>query len=480
MFTLLVQLLEGIFNLIFELLSLVFKSFSKKKGYHDDFASESVLLSRWNKGFCLTGRKNISVKDSFMNCLVQGQTGSGKTQCTLLPTILSMKNSFVIHDPAKELFNASAGYLTSQGYDVKIINFSDPSVSSGFNPMSRANTSSEIQKLAAMLVRTSLSGGKEDAFWTSQAQIVLGLCISILKTQRPEYQNLFNVRQLINKIGAQPDHDETNPVDRLFENYADPVLFNEYKSLIALDQKLLSSILSTCKSSLTLLTDESVARVTSSDSFDFMELRKKPTAIFLQSSVADLKYYSVLVSAFFDQLSNFILSRIPADEEQKIFLLIDEFSALRVDSFLMLFPNCRKHKSGIMAVVQSYSQIVNAYGKENAAAIRANCFSQLYFTASSADTAKELEQILGKYEYTDDAGQRRTRELMTASEIRTMPGNRALLIAGNHPAIQVKLRPCYKTRRYRQFCAIKPPILSGECSGALAVLPLETTYHSNG
>lgn len=475
MFTLIIQLFEGIFKLIFELLSLVFTTFSKKKGYHADFATEGILLSRRYKGFCLTGRKNISVKDSYMNCLVQGQTGSGKTQATLLPGLFSMDGSFVVHDPAKEIWNSSSGYLASKGYEVKVLNFTDPSVSCGFNPMSRANTSSEIQKLAAMLVRTSLSGGgKEDPFWTSQATALIAILISILKTQPQEYQNLYNVRRLLNEMGTKPkDEDEMNPVDVLFQKYADEILYNEYKSFIGYETKLLTSIIATCKSALTIFSDESVAKVTANDSIDFMELRKKPVVIYLQNSISDQKYYSVLVAIFFEQLTNFILSRFPEKEEQDIFMLIDEFSSLKVPVFPIAFANVRKHRAGIMAVVQDFNQIIGAYGKQDAEAIRANCYSKLFFTGASLETSKELEQTLGKFEYKDDEGKKQIRPLMTNDEIRTMEPNRALLISGHHAPIRVRLRPCYQNRRYRQFCAFKPAIQKGESADFLAMLPLE-------
>ncbi len=472
MFDILTSFLEGFFKLLISLVSLGITSFSKKKGYTADFATEGSLLSRWNYGFSLTGRKQIALKNSYMNSLIVGTTGSGKTQVALLSSLFTTKGSFIVHDPSGENFAKSAGRLKQQERKIKVLHFSKPEISAGFNPMSRANTSSEIQKLASMLVRASLAGGKEDPFWTSQATALLAILIAILKTQSEEFQNLFNVRFLLNQLNAG-DETETNPVDELFSQFADPILYNEYKSVIALDDKLLSSIIATCKSALTIFADESVARITSHDTIDFADFRKEPTVLYLQNSIADQKYYSVLTSIFFEQLTNYLLSRFPEDNEQSIFLFIDEFSSLRVPVFPLFFANARKNRAGTMAVVQDYNQIVNMYGKADAEAIRANCFSKVYFGGGSLETTRELEQILGKYDYTNDEGKKETRPLLTNDEVRMLKQNHALLICGAHPPILARVRPAYKSRRYRAYMAIPAPTIKGEGSGTVSILPLE-------
>lgn len=411
-----------------------------------------------------------------MNALIAGSTGSGKSQVCILPTIFSTTASLIIHDPSGEIFTGTAAHQQAKGYGIKILHFSNPQISAGFNPMSRANSSSEIQKLASMLVRTSLSGGKEDPFWTSQATTLLAILISILKTQPAEYQNLYNVRQLLNQIAEKPSEDQTNPVDALFTRFAEPILYNEYKSVIVLDDKLLSSIIATCKSALTIFADESVARVTSHDTIDFSDFRKKPVILYLQNSIADQKYYSVLTSIFFEQLTSYLLSRFPEKGEQDIFLLIDEFSSLKVPVFPAAFANVRKHRAGIMAVVQDFNQVVNAYGKADAEAIRSNCFSKVYFGGASLETTRELEQILGKYDYTNTEGKKETRPLLTNDEIRMLKADRALLICGHHPPILAHVRPAYKSRRYRSFMALQAPTLRGDAPLTVSILPLVAAH----
>jgi len=473
-FILLFKLLESILQAFFDLIKLAWSSIPNRKDeYNANFASPSSLQSRRNEGFCLTGRRNLSVKHSYQNALVVGGTGTGKSSVVLFPSLYTMKGSFVIHDPSGELYAKSAGYLKQKGYEIKVLNFSNPTASSGYNPLIRAASSSDIQKVASLLVENSLGGKSKDPFWNTQAVSLLAMLISILKKQESQYQNLFNVRQLLNRLGAEP-----KAVDALFAEKADEILFAEYKAFIAYEEKVVSSIIATCKAALQLFNDESIAKVTSIDNINLMDFRDKPTALYIQNSVADQKYYSILTSLFFEQFFAFLLSRIPKDSEKDIFLLIDEASSLYLPTLSLAVANVRKHRSGIMLLVQDFNQLVHHYGKQSADGIKANCFAKMYFTGTSLETSKELEQTLGQYQYQDEQKRTVVRPLMTNDEIRTMKQNNALLICGHHRPVFASLKPYYKQSRFKQYSSIPAPdIFTPALIEPVPVLPVKETVN---
>lgn len=471
LFKLLMQAIESLFGFLFEFFEVFISGIPKKnKKFSADFASPSSLFSRSFKGFCLTGRKNLSLKHSYQNALIIGGTGTGKSSVVLIPSLYTMQSSFIIHDPSGELYTKTGGYLKESGYNVKLLNFSKPEISSGYNPLSRANSSSEIQKVASLLVENSLGKGK-DPFWNTQATALLAMLITILKKQEEQYQNLFNVRQLLNRLGGDP-----KSVDDLFSKHADDVLFAEYKSFIAFDDKVVSGILATCKAALQIFSDEAVAKVTSVDNISMQEFRDSPCALFIQNSVADQKYYSVLTSLFFEQFFNFLLGRFPKENEQDIFLLIDEASSLNLPTLPLAVANVRKHRSGIMLLVQDFAQLVHHYGRYDADAIKSNCFAKMYFTGQSLETTKELESTLGKFEYEDEDGKKTVRPLMTNDEIRTIKSDKALLICGNHLPILTRLRPYYKKSLYKNYSAIPPKTIHKQMEAdnekAIPILPM--------
>ena len=475
------NLLEQFLKFIFDVLETTFKfSFEfietsvlgltkRKTSYSANFANPATLLSRRQFGFCLTGRRNLSVKNSYQNALVIGGTGTGKSSVVLVPSLYTMQSSFIVHDPSGELFQKTSGFLKEQGYNIKLLNFANPSISSGYNPLARATTSSEIQKVASMLVQNAFGEKSKDPFWNTQAVSLLTMLISIVKTQDEAFQNLYNVRQLLNLLGSNPEQ-----IDALFSKYADDVLFSEYKAFIAYDDKVVNGVIATSKAALQTFSDELVARVTSFDNINFQEFRDLPTILYIQNSVADQKYFSVLTSIFFEQFFAFVLGRFPKKEEQDIFLLIDEASSLNLPTLPLAVANVRKHRAGIMLLIQDFSQLVHNYGRYDADAIKANCFAKMYFTGQSYETTKELEAALGKFEFEDDEGKRTIRPLMTNDEIRTMKVSTALLICGNNPPIMAKLRPYYKHRLYREHSELNPALMQSLLGKEpLQVLPIE-------
>lgn len=467
-----VRFMESFFKFLAEQIErLIEYLFQKNKhAYRADFISEKELFTMEHEGFCLTGKGNLSVKNSYQGALVVGGTGTGKSSITLLPSLYTMRSSFVIHDPSGELFSKSAGYLASIGYSVRTLNFTNPMASSGYNPLARVHSSSDIQKIASMLVTNALGGNSKDPFWNTQATALLSMLISILKKQSEEYYNLYNVRQLLNDLGGG----NTKAVDALFSRHADPVLFSEYKSFISYDDKVVSGVIATCKAALQIFSDDSVAKVTSYDTLNLADFRNKPVALFVRNSIADQKYYSILTSIFFEQFFSYILSRFPEKEEEDIFFLIDEASSLKLPTLPLAVANVRKHRAGIMLIIQDFNQLVHSYGKHEADAIRANCFAKMFYTGQSLDTAKELEQTLGRFEYKDDDGKVVVRPLMTNDEIRTMKKNQALLICGHFQPMKAKLHPYYENRKLRSYDKIPAPELHNQVSiENILILPLD-------
>ena len=471
-FTFIFSLLENLLKFIFDFIETCISAIPKKKqGYQASFAPEKELLSKHHTGFCLTGDKSLSAKTSYTNCLVVAQTGGGKSTIVLLPTCYSAKGSFIIHDPSGELFAKSSGYLKNKGYDIKILNFAKPENSSGYNPLVRANSSSEIQKVANMLVSTGLGGNSKDKFWESMSVSLLSSLIAILKKQPAEFQNLYNVRQLLTSLGANPEG-----VDALFSKHADSILFSEYKSFISHDDKITGGVAATAKAALQLFADESVARATAHDTISFEDFRKKPTALYIMNSVTETKYYSGLISIFFEQFFTYIFSHFPEDHEQDIWFLIDEASSLHIPTLPLALANIRKHRGGIMQLVQTVSQY-HHYGKDNISAIKTNSFVKMYFPGQDLETARELEGILGKFEYKEKDkegkdGQKVIKSLMTADEIIRMKHNTALIVAGSHKPILGKLTPFYENKKYLEYSKMPAPVIKSTAPDSVNVLPL--------
>ncbi len=78
-----------------------------------------------------------------IHTLIVGTTSSGKTYRFVVPSLQLMsmtaaKPSFVITDPKGELYRTCSNQFRKEGYDVRVINLSDPFSSAQWNPLTHA------------------------------------------------------------------------------------------------------------------------------------------------------------------------------------------------------------------------------------------------------------------------------------------------------------------------------------------------------
>ncbi|MBK6545709.1 MAG: type IV secretory system conjugative DNA transfer family protein [Saprospiraceae bacterium] len=462
---------EIVFSLFYDALNGVFHSVlaitgsSKKVELTADFINVTQLLKKYDLGFCLTGEYSLSIRDSYKNGVAFGGSGSGKTSTILINSALLMANgnsSLIFNDPSHEIRLLVSGALIEMGYEIKVINYSSFN-SECFNPIKRCKTISDIQKLSSLLVRNVL-GDAKDPFWNKSAESVISLFVRyLIFYAEPKYQTLYNVLHLINVFAGNPEK-----IDLLIVKTRDEKMLSEYKAFVSYGDKTLSSILATAKASLTLFTDEIVASITSIDTIDFFEFRKKKIALFINNSVPDMHYYGALSSLFFQQFLNELLVRIPEQNENNIFFLLDEASSMYLPSLSTTISNIRKYNSGILLIYQDYHQLEHIYGTYEAKNIAANCYAKVYLPGQPIETCKMLETTLGKFEYLDENEVRHTRQLMTADEIRMT--DRAIVLLGNKPPVHAKLYPYYLN--WKLNSQTKLPPYNPECKLNFEVPPL--------
>jgi type IV secretory pathway TraG/TraD family ATPase VirD4 len=260
---------------------------------------------------------------------------------------------------------------------------------------------------------------------------------------------LYNVLCLINDFSGSPEK-----VDKLFVAAKDDDLLSDYKSFVSYDSKMLMSFVATVRTALSVFADPHIVQITSSDTIDFENFRKEKTVLYINNNVNDMKYYSVLSSIFFEQFFASVMSRLPEQTDLPIFFLLDEASSLFLSILPTAISNIRKHNAGILQIYQSQSQLFDLYGIPQGRNIVANSYSKVYMSGQPLETARELELILGKYEYKDDENNKRTRQLLTMDEIRIL--KEAIILCGNLPPIKAKMTPYYEQRELKRMTALPP------------------------
>lgn len=409
--------------------------------YSAQFVSPRLLLTKKAAGFCLDGQRQLSDKHSFRNTLIVGGTGVGKSTVVLIPSLLKMSGTLIVHDPSGELHDRCALDLRRRGHRVAILDFSSPKRSIRYNPIQYVGSVSDANKLASLLIHNTLGTERGDPFWSLQAISLLSVAIRLVKREPEQRHHFKEVRQLIQRLSISPD--------RLLEKIQqmnDLPLRREIEAFFQFDDKVKAGVIATVLSALYLFQDETINQVTEGKGIPLHQLRHQKTALFIQNPVSDQRYYAALTSMFFEQLFANLLRWLPEPGDEDVYCLIDEAGVLHIPSLSDVIANVRKYRTGILLAVQDEKQLVAQYGAEEAQVIVTNCFAKVYFAGQSLASSIRIEELAGSFIRVDETGQTYIRPLITRDEVRTLPIEKAILLAGNYSPMLMQLKPYYRSK----------------------------------
>ncbi len=418
------------------------------------------LLNKRNSGLVIDGVRRLDLRKSFTHIAITAPTGSGKTSAYILPNILNMtKYSFAVTDPAGEILATCKGYLEKKGYDIKVLNFTDIVNSDTYNPLVRTITHSDTRKIADLLIDTANNNNQGDSFWTDSAKLIVNLVIRAVKQLPIEQQTLGEVYRVLNLFGHNQDE-----VNQLMVECLDNDSFEEFKSFLSQDEKVINSILSTSKSSMSVFSDPEIREITSSDSIGFEQIRERKTALFIIIAENEVRYARFILNIFYTQLFGFCMKLAEKNKPYlPMFVFLDEFANIgKINDFSLLITTLRKRKVSLSIILQDIMQLENLYGQADASVIlNGGCASKIFFPGLSHKTCEDLSRTLGtqtvKYEEPGLTGSNsnRMREmgvpLMRPEEIATMKSSQAIFVHSNlKPVLIKKVKPWFKNRKLKR------------------------------
>ena len=125
-------------------------------------------------------------------------SGSGKSASYSIPNASQLLGSYVFTDPKGELYDRTAGYLKSNGYEIKVLNLVRPQNSDGYNPIFHIGSELDVDVIANTIVKGQQTGDASDPYWDDMAEMLLKALIYYLIAKRPkEEQNLASCAELV-------------------------------------------------------------------------------------------------------------------------------------------------------------------------------------------------------------------------------------------------------------------------------------------
>ena len=406
-----------------------------------EFGKANNLISTTNDGFCIDGTRFLSLVQSRSNYLVVAPSGKGKSQVSVFPFLLNAKgkHSLIVNDPSSELSSAIP-YLESVGYKCFILDFAKKN-GLHFNPLDGCanNNLTQMRKVAKTLLSATTKDTED--FFSISAEDCLVLFIQFLMESEPvQFRNLANVYRLILEYQASP-----HLIENLVTSKGSEEVFRKFRALAGASENTRKSIVASSLTSLSFIgEDPTLCDITSRTTIRFEDFRTQPHALFVHVPIGDVKFYSAIVSLFFQEFYRYAFSYLPNDSELDICMVMDEFDTLTaIQGYSEIISNARKFKIPQQLILQSEA-LLSKYG-DKAKNILNNCNVKCYYGGLGQE-AYDLERILGNFEYKDDkSGAIRQRALMTASEIREMKDQILVIPSGEKP-LKVPITPAYKQK----------------------------------
>ena len=426
--------------------------------------SNNVILTG-TEFLTMNTRPKVPANARNLNCCIIGSSGSGKTRFWLTPQLLQAHSSYVCVDPKGGVLNQVGSFLQKRGYKIKVFNSIDFSKSMHYNPIAYIKNEADILKFVDTLIANTKGDGKEgDPFWTkAETLLYCALIAYIIFEGAPADRNMNTLVDMISGMEVkEDDEDFLNPVDYMFmgleKRKPDCFAVKQYKKYKLASGKTAKSILISCGARLAPFDIPQLREIMSYDEMELDRIGDRKTAVFF--TISDTTpTYNFLVALAFSQMFNLLCER--ADNvhggrlPHHVRVLWDEAANTgQVPQLEKLVAVIRSREVSLCLFYQQLAQCKAIYDK-HAETILGNMDSVVFLGGREASTIKEIsENWLGKStismqtdgrtrgqsESYSQNTQRLGRELMTPSELATMPGDRCIL--------QLRGLPPFYSRKY--------------------------------
>ena len=437
-----------------------------------------------------TGKNTVAMIDEGdVHTLMIGAAGVGKTAYFLYPNLefaCASGMSFISTDTKGDVFR-NYGTIAKKyyGYNVSVLDLRNPTRSDENNILHLVNkymdlylydknnlsAKAKAEKYAKITAKTiiDIGGGSTESganayFYDAAEGLLASVILLLAEFGDKNERHIVSVFKLIQDLLAKVQPDSKAKAKTYFSELMEK-LPPEHKAkwlagaaLNTSDQTMLS-VMSTALSKLNSFLDSELEQMLCfGTAIDAEKFCNEKSAIFIVLPEEDVSKY-FMVSMLIQQLYREIL--VIADEnggklKKRVMFFMDEMGTFpKIDGIEAMFSAGRSRKISIVAVIQSFAQLEQNYGKQGMEIITDNTQLTVFGGfAPNSKSAEVLSKSLGEQTVLSGSvsnGREKSqslqmigRPLMTVDELKSMPkGQFIVMKTGVHPMIS-KLKLYFK------------------------------------
>ena len=432
-------------------------------------------------GFVLgyAGRALVSLPEKvlYQNVIIIGPPGVGKSVSIYEPDLLEERGTraLVIVDVKGELTDATY-CAVARRHDAMVLNFVDPTVSIGYNPLAHITSFMEAELFGRTWVNNT-GTSKDDSFWDDMArQLITAAVLHLLASMpQPSLQDVAaflcgqDSRKILAAFAASPSGQAKEMGARLLDS-------------MHKNERLAGSVFAGMPLRFSLLQDERVRAVTGTNELDFARFvtaEGKPPALYVVLDYTLKEALPPLTATFFTQFFRHMRREANTRKDKRlprpILVLLDEFGTVgHIAGIHDDLATMRSARLACVLAVQGSSQIAGTYGRDTQQTILTTCMTKIAFPGMDED-AKWFSERLGlttvltrradasrkrgramAHDGTDGLSEH-ARPLLTADEVTCLGEHELLVLPGPRRPLRLRQRRAYQDRRLRRLMALPLP-----------------------
>lgn len=332
------------------------------------------------------------------NVLVVGSSGAGKTRSIVTPNLLQATGSYIVSDPKGNLYQQYGDYLRGKGYNIVLLDFTDPSDSAHYNPLAYMRTAQDAMKLAHSIMHADIRDS--DPIWNNMAQVQVQAGLAYLMESEPvEERTIEKLVELLDGMNLEGSAERVKgKTDQAFASLRNvkPNCYavKQYDKFRIAADKTYRSIQSVTNSRIGQISTPEIFEMTSSNDIEFARIGTEKTAVFVICSDTD-RSVDFLVNLFYTQAMS-ELCRF-ADKECEgnalpipVRFIMDDFATnCKIDDFPRMIASIRSRNISTMLMIQAESQLTECFAHDGRTII-GNCDTYVYLGGNDVETAQAV------------------------------------------------------------------------------------------